>query len=388
MVDFTGTLRLEVETARSDVFVWGLSTWSGYRFGGPADTATSGTEWLNVLGETHEIKVRRGGKANGFSFEIEAGDLQATVLDPQVDPSSSPYIKPGTPIRLMHDTEAVFTGELRQVKVTYHSGQPRVFLSAIDRVKDLANTMRYGADEATFTNRVIDLLRKHGFDYRVYGDSATMLARNNYDSTVLNHLTLASTSEQGRWFVCKHNHVHAFTKSEPVAEQVYTFTDKPSTGPTEIEYVDIGVSYDSDELVNEIVINNLTYAENEEQEPQSVSTKFGPYRNGTSIATYGVFNENIETNLPPADIDAYAAEALGKTGYPALHVSNVRANMSQTTDVAAAFEVYDSVGIEYENEYVHINDTYTVLSIEHEISASNTDHKWMTTLQLNKLGGN
>lgn len=388
MANFTGTLRLEVETARSDVFVWGVSSWSGYRFGGPADTATSGTEWLNVLGETHEIKVRRGGKLDGIATDIEAGALTATVLDPSVDPSSSPYIKPGTPIRLMHGTEPVFTGELRQIKVTYHGGQPRVFLSATDRVRDLVNTMRYGAyTTVTLEDRVADLLTKHAVPYEMHGTSEEYIFTNRYESTLLNHLTLATRSAKGHWYVDKANKVRVYGESESMRPKVYTFTCHDSTTATEIEYVDIAVSYDTADLVNEVVFNNITEDLNEEGEWASIHTKHGPFSDPTSVATYGSYADEVDISIATSRMADFADEILALSSRPEIRVSDIRVNYSENPSDAAALDIYDTIGAEYENENIHIGNDFAVIALEHEISASNTDHKWMTTLELHKLGG-
>lgn len=581
-------LRLEVEKARNDVFVWGVSTWTGYRFGGPADSAESGVEWLDVLGTSHEIKIRRGGKREGLGVTMEAGSMTATVIDSQVDPNVNPYIKPGTPMRLIYNAGlgdiAVFTGVIDNVKVQYSIGKPTVFLSAVDRVKDLNNVNRSGVIGGTFANRVDDLLDKHGIPFNVTGGSTT-LAQNAYDSTLLNHLTLATNSEDGSWFVDKDNVVQAFghgslpagtarmslvdrhtfeatnvipnpafetnqsrwnqnagsraldttwaasgtqslkyTVTSASVSNTYVFPQPeigkginsdarfeigrhyyiratikagqacqiaikvngydssnlgsgnvlpaqywnfsagevktieyvadvtdindatvgvtplfliygPGVGnvaPTvgdwfnidnvmmvidegdpaqyfdgssgnaswtgtphasestaltkrvnQQEYNDISVGYDSASLFNDIYINNMTWGLSEEGNPLSIETKYGPYRNVTSIATYGASTQDIMTNFAnEVAVEDYALDVLDRYDAPQLTVDSVRFNAKGNEGMAADLEIYDKVNVEYTNDTVHIGEDYNVIAVTHEISASPDTHLWMVDVDL------
>jgi len=385
MTDLTVDLRLEVQTAANDVLVLGVSTVSGYRLGGPADTAGSGIEWLNVLGTSHEISVVRGAKRDGLTLSLEAGVLNATVYDSVVDPNTNPYVKPGTPMRLMHDVTPVFTGVIRNVQVSYKGSQPVVRISAVDRVKDLANTNRAGVVEGTFAERVGDLLNKHAVPNTITGSSAVVLAQNAYDSTLLNHLNLAATSEQGRLFVAKDHSLKALGKDATYsATPVAYFTDQVADTADELSYVDISVAYDSAALANDIWVNNLTAVPNAEDPlvNDSVTTKYGPYRNVVSIATYGGYTEEVETNLDAADVPAFAAAVLSANDAPELRVDAVRINASNKPDLAAGLEVFDTVNIEYSNEAFHIGENFSVLYLEHSITASNTEHRWMVNVGL------
>jgi hypothetical protein len=581
-------LRLEVQKARNDALVLGVSTVTGYHLGGPADTAESGMEWLDVLGTSHDIKIRRGGKRDGIGVTIEAGTLNATVFNSQVDPNTNPYIKPGTPMRLVYNAGIedipVFNGVISNVQVTYTGKKPTVFLSAVDRVKDLSNINRSGVVAGTYAQRVDTLLSKHGIPFNVYG-GVSSLAQNAYDSTLLNHMTLATNSEDGRFFVDRENVIQAYghdavpegtVKMSFADQRFYTVTNRipnpafetnqsrwnqnagsraldtswfaggsqslkytvttssssnnylfpqpeigkginndarfaigrhyyiratikagqacqiaikvngydadnlgsgtvlpdqrwdfaagevktveyvsdvtdindatvgvtplfliyeagdgntaapvgyyfnidnvmmvidegdpadyfdgssgngswtgvpyasESTGLTkrvnQQEYNDIVVRYDSASLFNDIYINNLTYGLSEDMEPVSVSTKYGPFRNVTSIATFGAYTKEIDTNLSTElAVSDYAAEVLDRYDAPSLSVEQIRFNAKGNEDKAAALEVYDKVNVEYSNETIHIGEDFNVVAIEHTITASQDAHKWMVDVDL------
>ena len=588
--DLTEYLRLQVQVARNDVFVWGVSTWTGYRYGGPADTAGSGVEWLDIFGSSRDVSIERGLKRDGVDLALEAGVMQATVLNSNVDPNTNPYIKPGTPIRLVTADEVpVFTGTLDNIKVTYKDKKPQVYLTATDLVKTIANISRSGVVGGTYDERVQDLLWKHGIPFEVSGASGLVLAQNAYDSTLLNHLNLATTSERGHVFVDKANVVQARGKdyvnsargfvagdqSPPVGEaltnlirnpsfedgmaqwdtfdeetttdsanvrsgsasavlstadglpmdfsdyilptfdgsvfmpvtpgQTYTFgawcmvkegildsvelsanpndengdgvditiiatEEEPAVGqwmllwgtytvPDQVDtdwdgipdattalvlwsldvyppdgnevpwtvyvddcillqgehdldaigyfdgntagaywnedgtstfdpsrfvsYTDISVGYDSTALVNDVYINNLTMGYNEEMEPLSVSTKWGPYRNVTSIATFGAATEEIDTNLSSElDIEEFAQAVLASNDTPELRVDSLRLNMTDRPEMAADLEVFDLVNVEYSADAFHIGEDFSVLRIKHTITASNDYHRWMVDVDL------
>ena len=393
MSDFTTDLRLEVQTARNDAFVWGVSTWTGYRWAGPADTPESGVEWLDILGSSHEIAIQRGAKRDGLTISLEAGTLQATVFDAQVDPNTNPYIKPGTPIRLVRNAGLgdvhVFKGVLTVVSVTYRGKKPQVTLAAVDKVKDLANTNRSGVVGGTFAQRVDDLLAKHGIPFTIDGGADVLLAQNAYDSSLLNHMTIAATSAQGNFFVSKDNTVKAYGNgSLPAGPALITFTDERAVDPSDVEYTDIVVRYDSDNLANDIYVENLTYGLNEEMEPLSINTKYGPYRNVTSIATFGAFTETVTTTLP-AEIDVanFASTILADNDAPELRVDSVRFNASEDREKAAGLEVFDLVNVEYTTEAFHIGEDFRVLALTHKISASPDRHTWLVDVDLISIGG-
>lgn len=394
--DLTTVLRLEVQSAATNVFVLGYSLLGGAVLAGEADTPESGVEWLDLLGVSNQINIQRGVRKNGLIYEVEAGTMSAVVLDPAVDPNINPYIKPGTPIRLVHDdgfTETrVFTGVIRNVDVTYPStvgASTRVSIVAVDKVKDLANTTRDGTVAGTFDARVDTLLTKHGIDFTVTGASTTVLAQNSYDSTLLRHLVLAATSEQGRFYVAKDNTVVGLgANATPPASATINLTDQALVLSNDIGYTEIEVGFSSDELANDIWVNNLTYDEDESFNPISVSTKHGPYRKPTSIATYGAFTEEVETNLDPLDVDAFADALLTANASPSVKVKRVKFNSTEKSELAAALEVFDLVNVEYLNDTLHIGEDFEVLHINHYITAGNRGHKWMVDVDLENQGGN
>jgi len=124
-------------------------------------------------------------------------------------------------------------------------------------------------------------------------------------------------------------------------------------------------------------------------EPVSVETKYGPFRNVTSIATYGAFSEEIDTTFAnELDLQAFAQEILSETSRPELRVDRVRFNASNLIGTAANLEIFDLVKVEYTNDAFHIDEAFHVLAIEHTITAEPNTHKWLVDVDLISLGGN
>ncbi|MFM9573400.1 hypothetical protein ACKI1I_25400 [Streptomyces turgidiscabies] len=390
MTDLIDNLKLQVQTAKPDIFVLTTSQLNAYKLGGAAeaDNYEPNTEWLDILGDTVSIEIRRGSKrGDSIDTEVEVGTLEARVYDGNLDPNSNPYIKMGVPIRLQSfkDAEWVtqYTGTISRVLVSYDADKKStVTLYATDRVKDLANINRAGVVAGTFAERVDDLLAKHGIAFTVTGGTAS-LADNNYESTLVNHLMLAQNTELGSVFVDKDNVVKAYGNgSLPTSEPVINFYDvEHEEDPLAAYYLidGFGVAYDDSIMVNDIFVRNLTRGIDEELNYTSIETVYGPFANKTSVATWGSRQTELTTNFATeGDVEEYAAVVLDEFDAPELRVDSIRWNATEHVDQVSSLELFDLVNIEYNSEAVNINKPFRVLAITHDI----TPDAWLVTLDL------
>ncbi|MCX4577939.1 hypothetical protein OHB41_33100 [Streptomyces sp. NBC_01571] len=394
--DLHEKLRLEVQTARDDIFVLSLSQLGGYRLGGAAE-ADGGydpnVEWMNVLGSTHDIKVRRGAKrGDNIQTEMEVGTLNATIYDFAVNPLNNPYIKQGVPIRLqawvVDQWVSIFTGAISSVRVGLlkdKTQKPPVYLSATDMVKTLANTNRAGVVAGTFSERVTDILSKHGIPFTAVGGTVN-LSDNQYDSTLVNHLMLAQNSELGYIYVDKENVVKAFGRgSLPTNSPVINFSDtRDDTDPIRSYYVDMPVSLDDTIMFNDVFVRNMTRQTDYDPETlewtyTSIEKVYGPFRNATSVATYGARQTEVTTNLAnDEDVFAYGNTVLHEFDTPELRADSVYWNATNEIEKVAGLELFDLVNCEYNSEWSSLNQPFRVLAIEHDI----TPERWMVTVDL------
>ncbi|WP_245607644.1 hypothetical protein [Streptomyces prunicolor] len=390
MTNLIDNLKLQVQTAKPDIFVLTTSTLGAYKLGGAAeaDNYEPNTEWLDILGDTTSVSIERGSKrGDSIDTEVEVGTLEAHIFDGNVDPNTNPYIKMGVPMRLqaLVDAEWVtqYTGTISRVTVSYDAEKKsHVTLYAVDRVKDLANINRAGVVAGTFAERVEDLLTKHGIDFTVEGGTSS-LADNNYESTLVNHLMLAQNTELGSVFVDKSNVVKAYGNgSLPTSEPVINFYDaEVDDDPLAAYYLidGFGVAYDDSIMVNDIFVRNLTRGVDEDLNYTSVETVYGPFANNTSVATWGARQTELTTNFATeGDVEDYAAVVLDEFDAPELRVDTIRWNATFSVDQVAGLELFDMVNIQYSSEAVTINKPFRVMAIKHDI----TPDAWLVTLDL------
>lgn len=160
------------------------------------------SEWTDVISFTQQISITRGAKATETGSELETGVFTVRLIGAELDPHQNLSIVPGVDMRLITIMEEpVFMGRIRRVNTTYdRDDRVVVNISVQDGAYQLAQIMRYGVNDATFAERVDDLLTKHAIPYSRSGGSA-LLAQTDYASSLINHLQLAVNSEGGFFYV-------------------------------------------------------------------------------------------------------------------------------------------------------------------------------------------
>ena len=345
----TDLVRLEVQTARADIFVLGVSFLGGYRLGGPAESEdgyTPNVEWMNILNSATDLTYVRGGEnGNSLGASLEAGTLEAMIRDSALDPSSNPYIRRGTPIRVQEFSgtwKTTWSGVINNVKTRYTKGLPEVRITAVDAVTLFANSYKDNAVGGTFVQRVNDVMGVVPTPHTVSGGTATF---DSYVGTlsVLEHLKLAQDTELGFIYADKEGGLKAYGRGSlptPISTPLYTFQDTVASTAFEVDYIDL-------DLFNDVLVKNVTVVSGE-----NVTTEHGPYKNQTSIATNGSSRAEVETNLLTGGaVDTYGAYILSN---------------------------YDAASLR-----VNIDQTLRVLSIEKSLQAEpNNRSTWFVTINL------
>lgn len=123
-----------------------------------------------------------------------------------------------------------------------------------------------------------------------------------YESSLVNHFTLASVSVGGYWYVDR-NGVCQFSSSYSSTPRA-VFTDVRAPG--KYEYQDLKVSYDTKNTINILDVNNKGKSNVPSESKANDATS--RYADSSSIATFGNRLGSIDTNISnglPGAVEAY-----------------------------------------------------------------------------------
>lgn len=361
------------------------------RFGSNRETQ----QWTDLTGTALSITSQRGGARDALGTAIEVGTLTVALLNVE-----NPDIRPNAQIRLTHRLTGatLFTGVIRSAprtyrhdKVTGHRSTVTTIIAS-DAVRPLANTMRYGADVEgvayeAWARRINRLMASSLVPYTITGtaddDPGHPLAWRRlqgivYESTLLRHLDLACNSVRARWYVDATGIVRFEGPfGRPARPILAKLSDVPSTDETVRSYLDLDIEYDTESVINELSITNHG-RELTDSGWVADDVTHGPYRDLTSIATWGAVSAEIDTSLWAATGDAtpinnLAAAVLAANRTPRERVRAVRLNLTDDPDLAGV-DIYDRLTVTHDGS----TQTAEIAAINHTI----TPDRWTATLTL------
>ena len=191
-----------------------------------------------------------------------------------------------------------------------------------------------------------------------------------FESTLVNHLDLASNSVGASWYVAKDG-VTRFRLPGDALPVAAVFSDE--VDEASVSYVDITAGYDTRTTVNRIEATNYgrngTVEENDELIVEDTASQ----------AAYGVYRSTLALNLydeAPYD-DSFAErldELLEANKTPQARVSAIRWNAQEDLELARALEVGDRITVRYRGA----DYDSQIVNLTHEI----TPTRWMVTLTL------
>lgn len=346
------------------------------------------TQWIDVLDRTLGISIKRGADRTEVGSTYRTGVLNINLLGPSLDPHQNALIIPGVPVRLITNAgTVVIKGVIRRAQTSYEKpeggkdGNVRVSLTVLDAGQRLANVMRYGVVGGTFAERVDELLSKHGIAYNRLGNGGGgNLARTEYESTLMNHLQLATDSVDGWYYVDRAGVVQVGSAGTAPTAPVMTFSSARSTDPAVLSYTDLNYSFDDGAIVNELTLTNRTYGLNDQGKEDGIDTDY-VYRDATSVATYGTVKAGRETNLAStSDVNTLGQTLLTRYGRPANHVSSLTFVATKAVEAAAKLEPYQLVSVHFGNRYFTETALHKILNITHKIKGD----QWLCTLELDR----
>jgi len=119
---------------------------------GPDELAADATDsytWTPILPHATAVTIRRGLVRNGAWFSHDVGELVVRVLGEEFDPVENLDVRAGVAVRAVDGQgRPIFTGTIEDADSEHRKpgdGQSSTTLVAVDAVRDVANTPRYGA---------------------------------------------------------------------------------------------------------------------------------------------------------------------------------------------------------------------------------------------------
>ena len=356
--------------------------WSGTAHQSSSQETTSGTfaysdpiTWRNILGPTHSIDIDR--------HALDVGTMSANIVDALLDPAVSGDLAPGKAIRALALVgtvwESLFEGRLDDADVSYvwdsrNKLRTSITLSATDNIAILANQ-----GEARGVANVADLpyvLEGKGVPWRVNGSgnqvASAAVVSSNENASTLDQIALTRDSTSGYAWVDRFNVASAYDKTQmPTAIDVY-FTDAASALTTREGYSAIDAGYNTDDVINQVVITWLRTTPTGETE----EITYGPYSDAASIATYGARQKTFTMHGATENastIAAFAASTIAANKTPTRRVSNLTMPVKSPRSLAhaAKLDLYAFANVTFGTVIAGIS--YRVTSIKHSI----TTDKWL-----------
>lgn len=333
--------------------------------------------YVNVLGEATDVACTRE--------ELNVGSMQATVASPALDPAVADVLDPGRQFRLTAFNpltgaqEPLVSGKLLNARAEYYPANPAsqsvvVTASGTDAVTQLANSRRPDAVAA-----VADLpwvLEGCGVPWNVNGSGAQVssatIAATNDNASALDQVALARDTELGFAWLDRFSVLQAW-----------------STLPSTVDwYLDetvynrsIKVDYDSDRLVNSVVVrrqwNHPTEGPKEDV--------YGPYNDSASVEVRGVHQKEFTVaGMAPGSIPAYAAEILAANSTPQKLIRSVTIPITGTEALKYAFvELYDLCQVTSGS----LVQQSRVTRVSHKLEATPDGGRWLVELEFASDGG-
>ncbi len=301
----------------------------------------AGAGWVNIIGDSHDLTVRRGA--------ADVGTLTGTVYSAALDPLTADTLRPGGDVRVMVDTGAgtwrsVYQGMLVDPAVTYLPAETgdkhvKITLSAVDNIGVAANMSQPAGVE-----RIADLyplLQPAALPYNINGHTQppdpgapVNTVAYNPNATLLDQLLLTRDTALGFVWVDATGRIQCWDNDTIDKSPVRTL------GPD--TYSALDVAFNPDDLINSVLVKWLRY---DEDTNTTAPVTYGPYEDADSIAEWGRHQATFTiegANETEAHMAAYAGRVLARAATAAARVGSLTIPIPDTDagySVAADLDV-------------------------------------------------
>lgn len=335
------------------------------------------TVWRNILGPTFEIGITRNA--------LDLGTLTAGISDATLDPAETDDVRPGRLVRVQtllgaSGWSTLYEGKLTKALVTYERNKETnkettiVALAAVDNVATLAN--RLEARGVAAVAALPFLLEGKGVPWNCNGSgnqvtSATIVSSNE-NAAMIDQVALTRDTVLGYAWVDRANVLQVWDTASLPASVAVTYTDVASVDPAEDGYSGIDADFDTDRCINEVMVKWLRY---NAATGATEEILYGPYRDQSSIDTWGAFSAEFTIHgvtESAATIAAYAASILAANATPERRANSIAVPVVDFRSLVHATKVdlYSLVHVTFSTK---VDEDYRVTGIKHTI----TPKKWM-----------
>lgn len=340
--------------------------------------------WRNILGPTFGIKIDR--------HALDVGTLTAQISDPLLDPANTDDVRPGKLVRLSALAQptaggtpvwtVLYEGRILNAPVDYNrTKEPGavdttiITITALDAISTLANR---GESRGYETIAALPyILEDKGVPWNVNGSgnqyqgTPTQVSANA-DASVLDQIAITRDTARGCAWVDRANVLNVFDAASLDTTLRARFSDVPTPAdPVYDSYSSIDVDFDTARCINEVTVKWLRY---NAAQGTSEEVTYGPYRDQTSIDTWGPYAAEFTihgASESSANIAAFAAAVLAANATPVRRCNGLTMPVVDARSLghAANVDLYSRVHVDYSDK---INADYRVTSLTHEI----TPAKW------------
>lgn len=365
--------------------------------------------WLDVLDDTAEISINRGMSVGtgGQNFPI-AGTLFCTIQSPTIDPFNSIQFRPNLKCRFQvlweGDWRTIFRGKLRDINSSYDvDGNVLVTFEATDIIDDLNQGIldEFDRPAEKTGERIYSIVNEVGLNTELIPQTSAHtfeMAAEEINQNALEACLDAVTHEMGSFFVTRQNKLqymnYGVTRSPDNYDDVI-FTNKDIDAENKVPMTGIEMSSGKELFYNKCI----GVTENDPNiyvKQASVSIQrygLAVYENRALKFDVIVDLDEEGNPIPEAGVgqtlvfewlDKFLARWAdtpaeitykGHRRFPKAVTTINRVNDLRYPMVA---EVGDQVTIDFETDYVNVEQDSMILNISHDINPD----RWLSRFEL------
>jgi len=367
-------------------FIIGLSLLGGTDvLAGEAEIAFT---WQGYECSVAEVESSVGGEIqDSLFFQPRAGQLSVTLQNLLLDPTNNPAFRPGVPVRVRLDRDAVditlFKGFIDNMSVGYDLQNNHILqFTAYDSLKQFVNSrlaILDTTDEDDFPDgyatpyEVIELLAEqfgtsmNALSAETRGKLPPMLMTDFIPNTILYD---AIQTGLGIFWVDQETQEFVFIPRPELSDTEGSYSvGNDHSAPLHLCMSDIEVASDIDSI-----FNSLQVTLKDDSETAVL------VNNTDSIELYGVFATDATVNTTDAtELEDWANSVFNSsTRNLVRQVQTPAVNRLGNLTHAAVIAPGETIRVVYQTSKLNINQAYTVTKVSHNINVDT----WFTTLEL------
>lgn len=320
---------------------------------------------VDILGSAYALKIDRA--------PLNAGTLEGSIYDLDLDPAVSEDLRPGRRLRLEVEESPgtwspLFVGAVAEAEVTYRlkryaADDPRhadIALTAVDHASRLAAAQR--PDGVSSVAHLPWSLEGAGVPWDCNGNTGhrrgvTIVSRND-EATALDQVAITRDSVHGHAWVDRAGVLRVYDPANMPAGVVEVLDEQ--------HYTDLDAGWDTASIINEVEVTVVYLTGKGETKEKT----YGPFRDAASVGRWGprrsTFRVHGIANSKTA-ARTYALEVMAANAAPAVRVREVTLPVRNDAEIPHALvDLYDLVqvvntgkGLDHQRRVTKLEQTIT-----------------------------